>query len=306
MGEKSKLIGEFGEKSVENFLNLIGWSSHLKGVEFDCLQKDHDKRTHGIDFAFLYKSPLVDLVLKKIYISVKFSEKPYPNSPNSKFKEYFEDLVSAIDCFQLSSKHHDWTNTIKGCNSTENIAVLFWLSNDNSSYTNLIDKVSSIITPSDYCYDQLYLVDNHRIEFLYQAIQCAKNYSEDYSYSFFYPETGKNLNPLVKSDHGHILPVEFINSSILPVRLEAKNRSQTKLILFSIDPFEKDGLKRLISLTQTLSKSWASEIIIAFSDFNQTKHIEEVNMAKSAFESIDFTKKIRVINFTENFRNLQF
>lgn len=307
MGEKSKLIGEYGEKSVENFLNLIGWSSLLKGITVDCVQQEeHGKKTHGIDFAFLYKSPLIDLVLKKVHISVKFTDKPYPNSPSSKFKEYFDDLASAIDCFQLSPKHHDWISNIQGFNSSENIGVLFWLSNDDSSYTNLIDKVNSIITPSNYNYDHFYLVDNERIEFIYQVILCARSYHEDYNYSFFYPETGKNINPLVKSDHGNILTVEYINSSILPLRLEAKNGSQTKLMLFSIHPFEKEDLKRLISLSQTLSKSWAAEILIAFNDYNQTRHVEDVNLAKSAFESTEFTKKISVINYTDNFRNLQF
>jgi hypothetical protein len=41
MGEKSKFIDEYGEKSVENFLKLIGWGEPPKGNTFNCSNENH-------------------------------------------------------------------------------------------------------------------------------------------------------------------------------------------------------------------------------------------------------------------------
>ena len=79
MGEKSKLIGEYGEISIENFLRLIGWGEIPRNIEFNCSKEIHKKKTHGIDFYYSYLSPLTDSVLKRICVSVKFTDKAYPN-----------------------------------------------------------------------------------------------------------------------------------------------------------------------------------------------------------------------------------
>jgi hypothetical protein len=57
MGEWSKKIGEYGEKVVENFFEVIGWSDLSKGIESPCINgknhlndKGNPKQTHGIDF----------------------------------------------------------------------------------------------------------------------------------------------------------------------------------------------------------------------------------------------------------------
>ncbi|WP_295840875.1 hypothetical protein [uncultured Apibacter sp.] len=173
MGEKSKMIGEFGEKTVENFLKLIGWGEAPRNIEFNCHKEKHEKGTHGLDFFFPYKSPLVDFVLKKINISVKFTDKPYPNSPNSTFKGYFKDLASTIECFKTSPEYKEIINPIKNYSKGEDIGVLFWLSNDPETYTDLISKIANSILPADYNYDNIYIVDNKRIDFIYLSLKFA-------------------------------------------------------------------------------------------------------------------------------------
>lgn len=46
------MIGEFGKKTVDNFLKLIGWGEAPRNIEFNCHKEKHD--------IFPYKSPLVD------------------------------------------------------------------------------------------------------------------------------------------------------------------------------------------------------------------------------------------------------
>lgn len=306
MGEKSKFIGETGEKTVENFLNLIGWNDTSKGIEFPCFDDLHNKeRTHGLDFFFKYVSPLVDGVLKKINISVKFTDNAYPPSPNSKFKDHFVDLAESMECFRYSEKYAEITKTInEQYQTSENIGVLFWLSNENSVHEDITTKVANATLPSTYNFDSIYLVDNRKLEFIFSSITYARNIYKNYNLSFFYQDTGKNINPTIKKNFGKILPVEFINTSILPIRLENPSDNSTKLVLTCIDNFNIEDLKRLISLAQELTNSWSGDILIAFPDYNVTRHSKEVEIAKSSFES-SFTKNISVVSFYPNSKSLQ-
>lgn len=312
MGEKSKLIGEYGEKSVEKFLKLIGWGEPSKNIEFKCLKENHlskktkkPKTTHGLDFFYAYKSPLVDSVLKKVNISVKFSDDIYPNNPNSIFKDHFEDLVTAIECFKSSPESREIITSIKGYSNSEDIGVLFWLTNSSDSYSDVISKVSSAIVPTEYNYHSLYVVDNRRIDFVYSSLKFALAQFNNAELNFFYPDTGKNIIPSIKRNFGKILPVEYLNASILPLRVEDNQTKQTTLILFSIDAFELDDLKRLISLSQELSKSWSSKILICFPDYNELKHSSSVRIAKNIFEDENFTNNISVASFNDDFKSLQ-
>ncbi|ATN05282.1 hypothetical protein CRN76_07625 [Chryseobacterium indologenes] len=307
MGEKSKFIGETGEKTVENFLKIIGWVNASKGSEFPCFDKNnHNKeRTHGLDFYFNYVSPLVDGVLKKINISVKFTDKLYPSSPGEMFKKHFVDLVESMECFRFSENYKSITNSISEYyNTSDNIGVLFWLSNKNSVNDEITSKLSSAILPKIYNYDTIYLVDNKKLEFIYSSISYAKNINSNFDLKFFYQDTGKNINPMMKKYYGDILPVEFINSSVLPMRLEDPISNSTKLVLTCIDSFNIDDLKKLISLAQELTKSWPSDIIIGFPDYNEINHSKDVVIAKLAFES-NFTKKLNVVSFYPNSKSLQ-
>lgn len=306
MGEKSKFIGETGEKTVENFLNLIGWNDMSKGIEFPCFEDLHNKeRTHGLDFFFKYLSPLMDGVLKKINVSVKFTDNEYPASPNSKFKEHFIDLAESMDCFRYSENFAEITKSInKLYQTSENIGVLFWLSNENSVHDEITSKVASAILPTTYNFDSIYLVDNKKLEFIFSSITFAKGINTTFNLSFFYQDTGKNINPTIKKNFGRILPVEFINSSVLPIRLENPKDNSTTLVLSCIDNFNIEDLKRLISLSQELTNSWSNDIIIAFPDYNVTRNSKEVEIAKSSFES-SFTKNINVVSFYPNSKSLQ-
>ena len=312
MGEKSKLIGEYGERSVENFLKLIGWGEPPKGNYFKCSNEKHinkdtkkQKTTHGIDFFYAYKSPLVDSVLKKVNVSVKYSNEIYPNTPNSKFKEYFEDLVTAIECFKFTPELKEIINSIKGYSNSEDIGVLFWLTNNSDSYNDLIPKLSSINLTTEFNYHSLYVVDNKRIDFIYLSLKYAISRFNNSDINFFYPDTGKNIIPTTKKNFGKILPVEFLNTSILPLRIEDEFSKQTTLALFTIDPFDGEDLKRLISLSQELSKSWPSKILICFPDYNELNHSREVRIAKNNFEDAKFTNNISVESFNDNFKSLQ-
>ena len=157
----------------------------------------------------------------------------------------------------------------------------------------------------DYNFDSIYIVDNKRIDFIYRCLKYAKSKFTNSDITFFYPDTGKNIIPTTKKNFGKILPIEYINSSILPLRIEEELTKTTTLALYTIEPFDIKDLKRLISLSKELSKSWPSKIVILFPDYNEVRNSSEVRIAKSAFEEETFTDQISVESYNDNFKSLQ-
>jgi hypothetical protein len=302
MGEWSKTVGEFGEKTVEKFLNLVGWADIPKGIELPCIKEEHDKKTHGIDFYKAYKSKLVDNELVNVAISVKYTSNPYPNSPNSLFKEYYEDIAYAIECFNFNVQKIEINKNFNNYDRVKNVAVIFWLSNSIDTYDDVISKVTNIRISGSFRFDSLFLVDNKRIDFIYQSIKFAKQYFDNSEINFFYQDTGKNINPLLREHNGKELPVEFFNTSILALRIENKETKKISLCVTTIDPFTQSDLKRLIGLINELSKNLTSETYIAFPNYNELSHGSDVRIVKSAFANKS-NNKLEILSYKNDFRN---
>ncbi len=229
MGEWSKKVGEAGEKIVEEFFEKIGWSDSQKNLSINCAKqpkhgdKGKKRKTHGIDFLFSYKSSLIDRILEHLIISSKFTDKEYPANPITKFKEHFKDLAQTIECFKGSHECQELNNSFSGVEGAHHTGVLFWLSNDKNSYDDLISKVSGSQISGKFSYESIYLVDNHRVAFLYDTITYIEKKYPGAEFDFFYPATGKNNDPYNLESGGDILPVQYINTSVLPIKLNINN-----------------------------------------------------------------------------------
>lgn len=304
MGERSRLIGEYGEKTVENFIKLIGWGDVPRNIEYKCIRSEHVRTTHGVDFYYTYLSPLVDGVLKRIFVSSKFSDKAYPNTPGSEFKKYYDDLANAIDCAKLSSEFSKY-NILNGYQKVENIGLLFWLSNADDEDATILSKLDNLHLNVDYGFDSFYVVDNKKASFIYKSLTYLNLEFPSAKKSFFYPDTGKNINPITKTNHGSFLPIEYINTSILPFRIEHSDADKISLALFSNDNFKSEDLKRLIGLSKEISKSWSSNVYICFPDYNKLTHSADVRLAKSTFMDTKFTDNVSVVSYDINFKSLQ-
>lgn len=300
MGEWSKKIGEYGETVVEKFLSIIGWSDIEKGIEIDCKNAEHlneeKKRvhTHGVDFAYSYTSPLIDGQMQNVVISVKYKTEKYPNSATKQFKWYIEDLNNTLECYIKSESFKEKSFLFKNINRKSFVGVLFWLNNAADSDDDLINKVSNAQLDLKEKEQVIFLMDNKRVAFILSLLSYAKKMNE-YKYSFLYPQTGQNINPLIKKMDGTTLPVEYFNSSIIPIKLESQ--TERSLLLGTSDSFEADTLMRLIGLSQDLAKSFAKQVIIAFPDYDELKHKNIVEATKQGFEDTDYTKTVKVINF---------
>src|SRR6266496_1592593 len=261
MGELSKKVGEAGESLVEEFLKLIGWGAVERGVQLTCAKPEKHKttsanrQTHGIDFLFSYKSPLIDEVLQNVWISAKFSSEPYLENPRSKFKDHFSDLTGTLECFKSSELRQQIMSRRTGFQDVHDVGVLIWLSNAKESYNDLLGRIETSHVPDDNPFEAIYVVDNKRIAFIYDSVIFARKQFPGAAIEFYYHETGRNMNPLTTTRSGAILPAEFITSSVLAFRVEPSASHDITLLLFLNDPFTEDALRRMIGLAQSLSGS---------------------------------------------------
>ncbi len=303
MGEWSKKVGDVGEDIVKEFLSIIGWSDIQKGVELPCTLQKHSKSTHGIDYFLSLESQLIHRTLDHLVISVKFTSVPYPSPPATKFKEHFGDLARTIECFKKSQLRKDSNLAASSIDQSRDIGVLFWLSNDEQSYTDVISKVATTRRIEDYNYDVIYLVDNNRISFIYDTVKHLRSTYSESKVEFFYPNTGQNYNPSSRETAGSVMPVEYVNASILPLKITNSDGSKS-LVLSSVEEFHKDRLRRLIGLAQDISLDFTSSTLILFPDFNNLRHSNDVQASKTGFKDKDFTKNITVGCYRNDFRGL--
>ncbi|MBD1916870.1 MULTISPECIES: hypothetical protein [Cyanophyceae] len=313
MGEWSRRIGEVGEEIVGEFLDLIGWGNSQQGLTLPCMMGPRhgtasaSRHTHGIDYFFSYASELSNRTLHHLVISVKYSDDPYPGNPSSKFKEHFYDLAKAIECFRRSEIKRLASREFYGVDDSKDIGVLFWLtnsqSNENASDSILL-RVDASRSLEKFNYGTIYLVENSRVSFIYDVMKYLAREQPTADLEFFYPQTGKNYNSIDSISSGKVLPVEFINSRVLPLKLSNKKYESKTFVLATIDEFDVDCLKRLMGLAHTLSSNLASNVMILFPDFDRLHHENDVRSAKSSFRDNDFVSDVRVSSYRANFRNL--
>lgn len=309
MGEWSKRIGEVGESIVGEFFGLVGWSDAQKGVELKCNRGERhgtdrsEKITHGIDYFYSYESSLVDRTLDHLVISVKYKAEKYPSSLTALFKNHFFDLAKTMECFKLSPQRQETNKNFSNVSQARDIGVLFWLSNDISDEQDLICKLASSRNIDEYKYGTIYLVDNKRFSFIFDSVNYAKNFDKYSFYEFFYPATGRNINPSARKSSGIILPVEYINSSILLMKVVQTDDNYIFLIT-CIDNFHKDRLKRVVGLAHEITQNLTTHTIISFPNYDALHHFNEVKDAKSRFKDKKFTDRIEVTSFRSDFRSL--
>lgn len=301
MGEFSKRIGEIGEEIVIEFLALIGWHNPNRNFDIPSIDPDkHEKKNHGIDAYFHYQSPVITRTLENILISVKYSNDKYPNAPVEKFKSHYKDLGMAIESFKKSELRSKTINNRSDFEFVFDRGVIFWLNNVDDSQ-DLLHKLSKLEAPKDFNHDGIFLVDNKKIEFFFNAIAFVKRKFPSKDIQFTYFNTGLNSDNSA-SKNGHIMPVQYLASNILPIKVQTEPDKDT-LILCSRENFEEDELIKLIGLAKNITANFQSSTIIAFPDYNRLKHEQLEASAKLIFEEASFTNRISVENFNQNFRN---
>ena len=86
---------------------------------------------------------------------------------------------------------------------------------------------------------------------------------------FLYPITEDNSDTQKIGKRGIYMPPQFLNSSILPIIKEDKNK--ISVLLFCSDKFNREHLKKMIWLSLRLTSGLANEYILYFPDYDSDK-----------------------------------
>ncbi len=298
MGEYAKRIGEVGENVVVDFLNLIGWKNPQRNVDVvSSNPEEHGKKSNGYDGYFSYRSPMISNTLENVLYSSKYSKNPYPPNPVASFKSHYNDLATAIESFSKSEIQQETILLHENINAHFNRGIIFWLNNSGIEYNDLIQKLGRIELPREFEHDGIFLVDNKRIEFIYDSICYALLNFRDYDIDFIYFNSGFNNDDLT-SKNGKLMPVQYINASIIPLR--AFKSGETIVILSSIERFEKSELMKLIGIAKNIGCNLQGKTIICFPDYLVTEHLPVVEQVKQAFNDSTFTETLEVANFNNS------
>ena len=310
MGEKSKKRGEFGEDVVLKLLELIGWGEPLTGRDIECSNplehaiSTRGRKEHGCDFIYRYNCPLHNNRVQFVVISSKYNDE-YTSNPTSKFKPYLKDIATALECFKKSGIRNQLKKNYSVGREYNDAGVIFWFDNGKDVNDDVIERLSSspIIENSEF--DSVYLVDNKRADFLFESIMYAQNSYKNSEIEFLVPDIGYNHTGKARISSTNIMPIQFINSSILPIKIINEAPKYEYLLLNTIDDFEEEYLKRLISLAQKLTEGWGDKIFVLFPNYNENLHGEIVENAKLEFEDQRFIKKLEISTYNPTFRTIK-
>lgn len=314
MGEWSKKIGEQGEDIVKYFFEeLIGYrNSYRTNISIDCNHSDDHKKkgsdkrlTHGVDGLVSYKSPLFDELLEIGIISSKYTFDKYPNKPKETFKDFFVELAFTIKCFLHSPNYREINSSTSNVSDTTITGVLFYLSNNEESRSqDLVQEIADTSFQSyNLAYDKILVVDNSRMEFLFNLIQPIKNGFGNDNYEFIYPKTGMNNSMTQNNSFGKKLPLQYLCSNIIPIRIKEGNN--TILLIGTRDKFDENDLLKIIGLSKEFNHLEATtKTIISFPDYNKLTHSETVKKVLAQLESVDYSDQIEVVKHDFDFRNV--
>lgn len=298
MGELSKRIGETGEMVVANFLKLIGWNDPQRNIDIQSLDTEHRKHVNGLDGYFHYISPMISNTVENVLYSCKYSLEPYPISQVVKqFKEYYTDLAKTIESFRKSELNQNTQKLYDNIDTFFDRGVLFWLNNSGKGEDDLIARLDKIDLNTGIKHDGIFLVDNKRIQFIYDSINYAKNNfsrADGYEIDFIYFTNGLN-NDEQNIRNGKIMPIQYVNASVLPLR--ANKNNETTVLIFSIDEFDQNDLMKFMGIAKNIGCNVQGSTQICFPDYIETEHLPEVNNLKQIFNDSSFTSNLTVVNY---------
>lgn len=305
-GEKSKSSGEYGERIAAGLLDIIGWTNRKYGIDINCVlpnthlgTQGNSRKTHGIDYIVQYVDPLTAMQNTNILVSVKHRDE-YPATATqkiSKFKEFLKDIAEASECFPSAKSSFP---ALSDTTSDHTDCVIFWIA-ENGLQSTVISDLVNFRNTDKTSFDTVYLVDNKQAAFLYDSIIFARGKAADFM--FYYPDTGFNMDTVKRKHQGNVLPVEYINSPILLFKIN--NTEGSQLLLTTNQGFSKEGFGRILQLVRLITEGWASGITVAYCDYHDYKHNDEVQSCLNELEDAQFKKQVSVVNLPRgDFRNM--
>lgn len=305
MGEWSKSIGEKGEKITKFiFEEILNINSLEEKTSISCLNSEKHikakkpRQTHGIDGLYHYENPLEDELLEIVLISSKYTLN-YPPNPKGKFKEHLKDLAEAIECFKLSKENSEINQRYNSVSKTIWTGILVWLSNDDTKDSDVISKVSNSIISSELEFDKIILLDNKRIDFLYETIYKTKQLNP--SVKIVYHNTSLNQGSINEFSYGDKFPVDYLYADVIHLRVEKDN--DITFLIFINDNFDRVNFSQILSFAKTYDFLNAiDKTVINYLDYDSLKHEKTVKSVLNDYQTFKLDSNLQLMKFPNDFR----
>lgn len=299
--ENSIRSGREGEKIANEILKLIGWKSPSNNFNIDCSfpskhkaeNQNSTKGVHGLDILYSDDNPLYHDRRDIIIGSSKHCIDGYPDGLKSELSKKLIELSIALDCAKASDTILQLVgnSSLKTCYK----GVLFWFSSlDKDKGVSLSDSTSNDIDFGTNQFEEIFIVDNKKATFLVSSIKTAESYMKSSPVKFLYQNTGKNMDKSQLLISGYKLPVQLINSEIIPITKEENGK--ISCLIFCNNLYSKENVSRLIWLSHKLC-GLTNEIRIYLPNYDNNREYE-VNGVKQMFKDEAFTSKISFHRFS--------
>lgn len=280
------------KRITKKILELIGWNQFGEDYKIEIFNDyTSEDDIYKMDFIGDMESRLKEGVGDSIMIS-SIHNFDYPNSSKKEIVKYLDNTEVFLN--DLKSKKEV---PLERFDSTNYYSLLFWLTTNNDDLSrdfihNTKDNYKNNLLNDELNY---FLIDNRKANFLISSIVTAKNYRENIPVKFMYPITEANQSPERIGRRGIKLPVQYINSSIIPIAKE--DRSKISFLLFCSDSYSTETLKKLIWLTIRLTSGFGNEYLLYFPDYNESKHRNEALKIIRSFDEELLDDKVKILKY---------
>jgi len=311
MGEWSKSIGEKGEKIVKFvFEEILNYNSLQENNSINCNKgtkhKDasakNNKTTHGVDGLVTYKSPLEDYTLDIGIISSKYVSDEYPKYPSTLFKSHIKDLAYTLECFNYSKEKSNLNQSFTGVNKTDIFGVLVWLSNKSPINFDLSAVVSKVQIDSELVFDKIILLDNNKVNFLYESIFRTKENFGVSNVDFVYHNSGLNFASIHEYSFGKIFPLNYLYSDIIPLRIQ--NGKEIEFRIFINDDYSEEQFSQILTFAKSFDHlSSTDRTVLYFKTYDYLINENSIKQTLSNFPTFTLNENLLVKKFPSDFRN---
>lgn len=311
MGEWSKSIGEKGERIVKFvFEEILNYNSLQENNSIDCIRglrhkepsTKNNKTTHGIDGLVTYKSPVEDYTLDIGVISSKFVGGDYPKYPSSLFKSHIKDLAFTLECFSNSKLKSSLNQSFTEVNKTDIFGILVWLSNTSPIDFDLASMVSNIQIDNDLVFDKIILLDNNKVNFLYESIFRLKEIFGSENVDYVYHNSGLNFTSIQEKSFGKTFPLNYLYSDLIPLRIS--NGRDIELRIFINDDFSENQFSQTLNFAKSFDHLNAiDKVVLFYRSYDYLTNDNQVKQLLANFPTYSLNENLVIKKFPSDFRN---
>ncbi|MGS0748793.1 hypothetical protein [Halpernia sp. GG3] len=88
----------------------------------------------------------------------------------------------------------------------------------------MTSNVAKIQIDHDFIFDKIILLDNSKVNFLYESIYKTREILGSNNVDFVYHNSGLNFTSIQGKAYGKIFPINYLYSDIIPIRINSMGK----------------------------------------------------------------------------------